>query len=173
MVVSSAKGKLTWNAVASGGMASVGLSIDGKSVSSIGGPYAAPVGVNYSAAIGSRLAGSHSYVITATDKAGHSSTLDGTFNIVAASVAGPTISGVVVSMAKAKISWNVADASGVAGVGLSIDGKTVTGIGGPYAAASGSNYCGSFRSLAAGDHSYVITATDKARPARLSAARSP
>ncbi len=162
VAVSLTKGKITWNAADPTGMASVGLAIDGKTVSNIGGPYTAAVGANYSAALGTLSAGSHLYTITATDKAGHSSTYNDSFIVIATPVASPTITGVAVSFAKAKITWNAADPVGIASVGLAIDNKAVSGVSGPYAAASGANYAWSLGSLRAGDHTYRITATDKA-----------
>ena len=44
---------------------------------------------------------------------------------------------------------------------LTIDGASVSKVYGPYAAASGVNFSGQFGTLAAGNHTYVITATDK------------
>ena len=165
VAVSLAKGKISWNAADSDGVASATLSIDGANVSGIGGPYSASSGVNFSSSYGSLGAGNHAYVIAATDKAGNTSTYNGTFAIAAAPVqptnTGPTIGSVVVSQAKGKISWNAADSDGVGSVSLTIDGANVSGIGGPYAATSGANYSGPYGSLASGNHSYVITATDK------------
>ena len=44
---------------------------------------------------------------------------------------------------------------------LTVDGESVSKVYGPYAAASGVNFSGQFGTLAAGNHAYVITATDK------------
>jgi hypothetical protein len=54
------------------------------------------------------------------------------------------------------------DPEGVASCTLKIDGKAVSNVNGPYAAASGVNFSASYGSLAAGNHTYTITATDKA-----------
>ncbi len=159
VVASTAKGKITWNAADSDGIGSVALTIDGNSVSSINGPYAAASGFNYSAAMGSQAAGDHNYVITATDKLGNVTTYNGTFNVPVS--AGPTISGVVVSQTKGKISWNANAPYDVVSCTLKIDNNTISAIGGPYAAASGVNFSASYGSLAAGTHTYTITATDK------------
>jgi hypothetical protein len=81
VTVSEVKGKISWNAVDSDGVASSTLKIDGVAVSNVGGPYsAAPSpGVNFSASYGSLAAGTHAYIITATDKAGNVSTSNGSF----------------------------------------------------------------------------------------------
>ena len=162
VVVSTAKNVITWNAADSDGVAGASLKIDGANVSKVYGPYAATSGVNYSGAIGTLSAGTHTYLITATDKTGHSSTYSGSFDVVAVLNNGPAISSVVVSMAKKAITWNAADSDGVAGSSLKIDGVNVSKVYGPYAATSGVNYSGATGTLAAGSHQYVITATDKA-----------
>ncbi len=162
VVVSMAKKVITWNAADAGGVAGSSLKIDGVNVSQVHGPYAATSGVNYSGAIGTLPAGSHQYVITATDKAGHSSSYFGSFDVVAAVNNGPTIGSVVVSAAKRVISWNAADADGVAGCSLAIDGVNVSQIRGPYAAVIGVNFSAAIGGLAVGAHTYVITARDKA-----------
>jgi hypothetical protein len=87
VTVSQAKGKISWNAVSSNGVASSTLKIDGVAVSNVGGPYTAASGVNFSASYGALAAGSHTYTITATDKAGNVPTLTGTFTISASSSA--------------------------------------------------------------------------------------
>ena len=80
VAVSQAKGYMSWNAVDSDGVASVGLKIDGLTVSKIGGPYAAATGgANYTGDISTLAAGSHDYVISAQDGAGNVSTLNGSF----------------------------------------------------------------------------------------------
>jgi hypothetical protein len=158
--VSQAKGKISWNAVDSDGVAGSTLQIDGKAVSNVGGPYTAASGVNFSASYGALAAGNHTYTITATDKLGNSSQYTGSFTLV--TNPGPTISSVVVSQAKGKISWNAADPDGVASSTLKIDGISVPNVGGPYTAISGVNFSASYGSLASGNHTYTITATDKA-----------
>ena len=133
-------------------------------VSNVGGPYAAASGVNFSASYGTLAAGSHAYIITATDKLGNVSTLNGTFTLRAHrrhNRPGPTIGSVAVSQANGKISWNAVDSDGVASSTLKIDGNTISNVGGPYAAASGVNFSASYGTLAAGSHAYTITATDK------------
>ena len=161
VAVSQAKGRISWNAADPDGVASSTLKIDGATISNIGGPYVAASGVNFSASYGSLAAGNHSYTITATDKAGYASTANGVFTLTGSPGTGPTISGVVVSQVKSKITWNAADPDGVASVRLTIDGAAVSNIGGPYAAGSGANYSWGFGSLSAGAHNYVISATDK------------
>lgn len=161
VVFSAAKKAISWNAADSDGVASSHLQIDGKNIAQIYGPYQAASGVNYSASTAAVAAGDHSYVITATDKTGHSSTNNGTFTVVAAPATAPTISAVVVALAKNAITWNVVDPNGVASVSLLIDNKKASGISGPYAAASGANYYCSLGALPVGNHSYAITVTDR------------
>ena len=59
------------------------LTVDGASVSQVNGPYTAASGVNFSGEFGTLAAGNHSYVITAMDKLGNSSTLSGKFTVAA------------------------------------------------------------------------------------------
>ena len=156
VAVSEAKGTLTWNVYDAVALTSASLTIDGTPVTAISGPYQAASGVNYSAKYGTLAAGSHDYTIRAVDKNGGVATLDGSFTL-----AGPTISKVAISKATGRISWNVAASAGVASTTLSIDGTDVTAISGPYTAASGFNYSAEFGTLAAGSHTYTITAVDK------------
>jgi hypothetical protein len=164
VAVSAAKGVITWNAADADGIGSVALTIDNQAVSKIYGPYTASIGgFYYSGVMGSQSAGDHTYVITATDKNGNVNTYSGSFTLATAITGtGPTISSVAVSLTKSKMSWNLFDSDGIGSVGLTVDGAAVSGISGPYAAAASSkNYSWSFASLAAGTHSYTITATDK------------
>jgi hypothetical protein len=162
VVVSTAKKVISWNAADADGLSACSLKIDGVSVAQINGPYKATSGLNYSGAIGALAAGNHKYVITATDNAGHSSSFSGSFDVVAVANDGPAIGSVVVSTAKKVISWNAADADGVAACSFKIDNVTVAHVNGPYKAASGANYSAALGTLAAGNHTYVIAATDKA-----------
>jgi hypothetical protein len=79
---------------------------------------------------------------------------------------GPTIGGVALShmlvgsQTQADITWNVTDAAGVQSSGITIDGNAVTKLYGPFTASSGVNYAAVYSTLAAGPHTYVITATD-------------
>ena len=118
--------------------------------------------MNYGADYGTLAAGTHNYVITVTDKAGLSSNYNGSFNVDASSSSGPTISGVAVLTDSSLITWNALDSDGVASTSLKVDGVAASKIYGPYAANSGVNFSGTFGTLAAGSHSYEITATDKA-----------
>ena len=58
------------------------------------------------------------------------------------------------------ITFNAFDPDGVAGATLQVDGNNFTPVGGPYAAASGSNF-GALIGNLAGPHKYSIVATDK------------
>ena len=63
------------------GVASSSVAIDGTAASTVGGPYTASSGVNFSAPLPSLAAGDHTYTITAVDKAGNVSTLTGNFTL--------------------------------------------------------------------------------------------
>ena len=66
------------------------MAIDGQTLneSAADGPYAAWSGVTYVAVFGTVAAGTHTYVITATDKLGKVSTESGQFTVPAPSAAG-------------------------------------------------------------------------------------
>ena len=159
VAVVQAKGRMSWNVADPDGVASSKLAIDGTVVSGVAGPFTATSGVNYSAPLGSLAAGDHTYTITSTDKAGHTSTSSATFTVA---TQGPTIGQVATSQSKGKISWNAADPDGVRSSTIAIDGKPVSSIAGPFAAATGVNFSAPLGSLAAGVHTYTITAVDKA-----------
>ena len=160
VVVLAEKGLMTWNAQNSDGVAIASLTVDGKIVSQVNGPYAAASGVNFSGVFGTLSAGNHNYAVTATDKAGNSSQYTGTFNVAANP--GPAVGGAVVLAEKGLMTWNAQDSDGVASASLMVDGKIVSQVNGPYAAASGVNFSGVFGTLSAGNHNYAVTATDKA-----------
>ncbi|MCG2682221.1 MAG: S1 family peptidase, partial [Planctomycetales bacterium] len=153
---------LTWNADDPDGVAGAVVTIDGKSAMRYYGPYAASSGVNYAAAVGNLSAGSHTYVITATDNLGNSSQFIGTFNVVASATGtGPTISRVAVSQAKGFMSWNTLDPDGVASASIVIDGVNYNGNPSPESPSS-VNFWKLIGNLSAGPHNYTITAVDKA-----------
>lgn len=150
---------ITWNVLATNGVASSSLTIDSSSVSSVYGPYSAASGKNFAAVYDSLSAGEHKYTITATDGASKVWYYTGTF-IVGNTL--PQISGVVIASDSNTITWNVVDSDGVSTSSLVIDGETASSIYGPYAAGSGSNYAGVFSTLTAGTHTYTLTVTDTA-----------
>ena len=160
--VSGANPVITWTLDDADGIASTSMTVDGKAVA-VNGPYGTNTHANYSASLaGLNLAsGDHTFVIYATDSAATpmSTQYIGAFTV--AGNAGPTIGGVYVLPASGVMSWNAVDADGVAGASLTIDGASVSKVYGPYTAASGVNFSGQFGTLAAGNHTYVITATDK------------
>ncbi len=162
VVFSAAKRVISWNAADSDGVAGSHLQIDGKNVSQVYGPYQAAPGVNYSASTAVLAVGHHSYVITASDKAGHSSTFSGSFDVVAGTNNGPTIGSVVFAAATRVLTFNAVDADGVAACSVKLDNANVSRIYGPYAAAQGVNYAAVVGVVAAGHHTYTITVTDKA-----------
>ena len=156
IVVVTSQGKMNWNVQDPDGVKSASLTVDGEPASKINGPYTAAAGVNFSGIFGTLSVGTYNYIITATDKLGNSSQYTGTFNVT-----GPTIGSVVVVATKSLMTWNAQDSDGVTSASLTVDGKTVSPIHGPYTAAAGVNFSGVFGGLSAGTHNYTITAIDK------------
>jgi hypothetical protein len=76
-------------------------------------------------------------------------------------LAGPTISSVVVasSAATPAITWNVADSAGIQSATITVDGANLA-VSAPSGTSVNANYTGVLGALAAGSHTYVITATD-------------
>ena len=113
VVVSQAKGKISWNVFDPNGIAGSTLQIDGVAVANVTGPFTAASGVNFSAALGSLAVGSHTYRITATDTLGRQSAVLANFNLTAATTAaaGATQNSVFSSIAdsavanSAKVAW--------------------------------------------------------------------
>ncbi|NLF06627.1 MAG: hypothetical protein GX594_01420, partial [Pirellulaceae bacterium] len=113
---------VTWNVNSPAGVASRTVRIDGQNVSTIYGPFSN----NYAAVFGPLSAGQHEYTIQVTDNNGATTTETGAFTVQAASVAGPTISKVVVaesasggnkileSNEQLVVTWNVNSPAGVA-----------------------------------------------------------
>jgi large repetitive protein len=159
-VVSEAKARMSWNALDSTGVTSTTLSIDGTTVSQIAGPFTATSGVNFSAPLNSLAAGTHTYTITAVNGLDASSTLSGDFTLTGTTTYDPMISMVVVSSSKGRISWNVFDTNTIRNSTLQIDGVTIGGVIGPFAASTGVNFSASLSGISAGSHNYRITATD-------------
>jgi hypothetical protein len=155
-IASPQAGEISWNVLDAAGVQSSSITIDGNAVTRLSGPFTAASGVNYVAVYGTLAGGSHTYVITATDSNGTTSQDTGTFTL-----AGPTISGVAFALRQQQFSWNVADAAGVQSSSITIDGNALTKLYGPFTAASGVNYAAVYGTLAAGSHTYVITATDR------------
>ncbi len=158
---------ISWAVTGPNGVATQSLKIDGQTASPIYGPNAA--GDCYGV-FGPVDAGSHDYTIEVTDTNGVTKTHDGTFDVTAATVAGPVISQVVVAEAntgsdldgtlessdKLVVTWAVTGPADVASQSLKIDGQDATAIYGPY----GVNYAGVFGPVATGNRDYTIEVTD-------------
>lgn len=149
--------RMIWNAASANGVASSTLTVDGNPLV-VDGPTTAPSGVFFQASLTSLATGPHGFTITATDNLGNISNFSSTFTLGSQTVPGPTVGSVAISEARARISWNAVDASGVTATTISIDGSPVTGVLGPFAAASGVNFSAPLDSLNAGTHTYSITA---------------
>jgi hypothetical protein len=159
VVASPAQGIITWNAAASGGAASCSLTLDGTAVTNVYGPWAASASATYEGSIGTVSAGIHTYVITATDGAGHSSQYTAWF---VAGTTTPTTNNVVLAANQGVITWNAAAVTGIETSTFTIDGAAMKDVSGPYDAASGVNYRGAFGALSSGNHTYAITVTSGA-----------
>ena len=145
--------------------------VDNKVVSTFYGPYAGQNNGthNWAALFGTESAGAHNYSIEAVDSNLNSIVYSGTFNVVGANIA---ISSVVVAEAQPKngaldptdqlvITWEVDGADTVASKSLTVDGKTISTVYGPYGGAGGECYmAGIFGPLGAGSHSFSIQSGD-------------
>ena len=162
VVISQSAGIMSWNVSNVTPVASTTLQIDGVTVSGVAGPYKdASGGVNFSASISSLATGLHSYLITATDTAGDTTSSSSTFTISATTSATstPVISQIVVSQDTGRVSWNVLVSGSVSVSTLAIDGVSIPYVLGPYTASSGVNFSGPLTILTIGTHSLTITAT--------------
>ncbi len=160
--------KITWAASGLNGIASQTLTVDGRAIAPIAGPYG---GLYYSCPIGAWSAGTHAYAITSTDGDGISSTSSGAFSVAASAAAPVTIDSIVVAEASSTrdgtldssetlvITWAASSSGGIASQRMTIDGRTVTPINGPY---GGLYYSCQIGAWSAGTHSYVITASNSA-----------
>jgi hypothetical protein len=171
---------ITWNVSGANPIAARSVKIDGQAVNNIGGPGGDGNG-NYWCSFGPLAAGTHAYEISVTDNKGGVKTVGGSFDVIAASsgsfamaaAGGPAFSGVLVAEASAPrdgvlttseylaVYWNLLDADGIAGTTLKIDGQAISLIYASAATNGGTDYIGSIGALAAGSHSYALTATDK------------
>jgi hypothetical protein len=157
--------KITWAARSPNAIVSQTLTIDGKAVTPISGPFSS---LYFSCLIGKRSIGSHSYTIKAKDSKGITSTRSGTFTVVAP--VPPAITHVAIVQATTttsaglapnvalKMTWASSSQHGIASQTLTIDGRTITPIKGPY---SGLYYSCAIGKYSAGSHSYTIKATDR------------
>ena len=156
--------KITWAGQSSaGGFAKQTVTVDGRSITPINGPYA---GQYYSCPIGPWSVGNHSYVIEATDGSGYKCQSSGPFTVT--SPAPPTISSVVVAEAAwtngilessdaIKITWAASSARGIASQTMTVDGKAIKPINGPY---GGLYYSCPIGTWASGNHTYIIHSID-------------
>ena len=156
--------RITWAASSSNVIAAQTMTVDGKPIAPINGPY----GAYYSCTIGTWSAGTHTYVIAATDLKGVTFNCTGTFAVIASQVPTPVISSPVVAEAAApkngmldsndplRITWAATSQDPIASQSVTVDGRRFTTVGGPY----GHNYSCSIGAWSAGTHDYSITATN-------------
>ncbi len=156
---------MTWAAASTYGIASQTVKVDGSLLgATINGPYSS---LYYSCQIGSWGAGTYNYTITSIDTKGVSSSVSGSFTLV--DPLPPSISSIVVveadgprngSLASDEtlvITWAATSSRGVVSQSMTVDGITLAPINGPY---GGLYYSCRIGNWAAGDHTYVIRATD-------------
>ena len=166
---------ITWAVTGADKVAGKSLSVDGKAVSVIYGPYGPHADGSYyfAGAFGPVAAGTHTYSITSTDGKGVVGSYSGTFNVlpvagnvmiasVVVAEAGPQKNGVLETSDPLVITWAVKGADTVGSRSLLIDGKAASAIYGPYGPqADGSYYfAGTFGPLTAGTHTYTIQSAD-------------
>lgn len=156
--------RITWAASSSNGIASQSVTVDGRVAGTIAGPFK---GLYYSCTIGAYAAGNHTYRIKSTDSKGDSSAVTGSFVVV--NPPPPTICGVAIGEAvvpkngrleareKLRITWIATSPRGIASHTVTVDGRTIGSIGGPY---GGLYYSCAIGVYSAGQHAYVIKATD-------------
>jgi hypothetical protein len=156
--------KITWSASSVNGVASQSMTVDGRAVATINGPYS---GLYYSCPIGVWGVGTHNYTIRTIDSKRVTADLSGSFTVV--SPVPPAISAVVVAEAgapkngilesneKLKITWAASSQHGIASQTMTVDGRAIAPINGPY---SGLYYSCPIGMWSAGSHTYTIHSTD-------------
>jgi hypothetical protein len=161
VVVSQSKARISWNAFDTIGVTASTISIDGFPVPNVSGPFTVASGVDFSAPLDSLLAGTHTYSITGIDGLGSQETVTNTFTLTATTTFDPMIGQVAIAQARGRISWSVFSPNTITAATLQIDGVNVANVIGPFTASSGVDFSAPLGSLAAGAHTYRITATDK------------
>ena len=164
--------RITWAVSTHYGVTSQTMTVDGKAIAPINGPYGKLLygflgTVYYSCPIGTWAAGNHTYTITTSDSQGVSSTSTGSFDVVAP--VPPAITRVVVAEAAAPgsgllesnrtlvITFAATGSSRIVSQSVQIDDGSMAPIHGPY---GGLYYSCSIGTRAAGTHTYTITSTD-------------
>jgi hypothetical protein len=158
--------KITWQATSSNGVASQTMTVDGRTITPINGPYG---GSFYSCPIGKWSAGDHAFVITATDAKGGVFSDSGTFTVAASAATPPSISSVAVAEVTASrngtldsseplvITWAASNSDGIASQAMTVDDRAITPISGPFSSQFYSSHIGAW---SPGTHTYAITSTD-------------
>jgi cyclophilin family peptidyl-prolyl cis-trans isomerase len=165
---SNEKLKMTWAVSSERPIASSILTVDGRTISGIGGPYSK---LYYSCTIGTWSAGTHAYVITAVDKTGASFSQSGTIDVTLAtpptppSVFSPAVgeadkpkNGVFESNERLVITWGATSQNRIASQSVTVDGRAIAAtVSGPFAKQYYSCPIGAW---SAGTHGYTVTAVD-------------
>jgi hypothetical protein len=156
--------RITWVATSRYAIASQTLTVDGKPVGRISGPFS---GRYYSCTIGAWAAGQHTYEIKATDSKGTSTMATGTFNVanpvppliakILVSEAGKSKNGTLDASDSLRITWAASSQHPIASQTVTVDGKTKISMSGPF---RGLYYSCTIGKYAAGTHTYTIKSTD-------------
>jgi hypothetical protein len=165
---------ITW-AVNSTAATAESLKVDGNAVAPVYGPYVSGTSSMFAGVFGPLAVGHHTYTIESSNSQGSANPISGTFDVVAPNTSQGAIDHVVVAETNAPssgklesnqqlvITWSFTDTASTTTKSLSVDGKAVATIYGPYVAgANTTNWAGVFGPLAAGTHQYVIKMSDSA-----------
>ncbi len=162
--------RLVWTASDAAGIASQTIALDGvvrtMAIKNVAGT------TTYYTGLGKCAVGAHAYAITATNANGTSTTLSGTFTVVAPPP--PTVSGaevienttsdhdgVLETTDKLRLRWNATAEAGIASQSVTIDGTKIAAS--IKAAVNIANrYYVGIGARTAGNHEYAITTTDTA-----------
>ena len=162
---------ITWSVQDGDGIAATSVEIDGQVVATVYGPYGTKYSANYAGALAGLAAGTHNYVIHATDAAAtpNSTQTSGTFELTASqSPQGPVFSNIVIaelngngdgiiqSNEKIVVTWTLTDPDGIFSTGATLDNSPVQKLYGPY----GSNWSAVIDPLTAGSHPLILRAAD-------------
>ncbi len=156
---------ITWAASSSHGIASQTMVIDDKVAVPVKGPFS---NLYYYSNIGTQTVGVHTYTITTTDANGLSSSVVGTFTVVAP--APPTLAGAAVGESgssnkngkleptdKLTLTWIAKSDYGIASQTVKVGEKAIASV---KSVAGTSYYYCSLGAWAVGTHAYTITTTD-------------
>jgi hypothetical protein len=163
---SGEKGVISWASTSRNRIASRSLTVDSSTIATYG-PFVVSSALSYfSGVFGPLPAGTHKYAIKMTDSTGLSGSATGTFVVAAApppviSLAvvaeNPWKNGIIEPTDPLVITWSATSSLRIASQSVTVDGKSMSPIGGPI---SGRYYYCRIGNWAAGSHAYTIRSTD-------------